>query len=61
MKNNIIEINNTTDSGIFKIDFEKTYIKLMKLIVLFYNDENYEKSFQILAEARKEVFGSLTM
>ena len=32
MKNNKIEINNTTDPGIFKSDFEKTYIKrLMKL------------------------------
>ena len=32
MKNNRIEINNTTDPGIFKSEFEKTYIKkLMKL------------------------------
>ena len=27
MKNNKIEIDNTTDPGIFKSDFEKTYIK----------------------------------
>ena len=31
MKNRQIEINNTTDPGIFKNDFEKIYIKrLMK-------------------------------
>ncbi len=60
MKNNIIEINNTTDSGIFKSDFEKNLYKKVNEINKYYstidNDENYEKSLQILAEARKEVF-----
>ena len=60
MKNNEIEINNTTDPGIFKSDFEKNLYKKINDIKKYYstinNDENYEKSLSILAEARKEVF-----
>ena len=60
MKNNEIEINNTTDPGIFKSDFEKNLYKKINEIKKYYsainNDENYEKSLSVLAEARKEVF-----
>ena len=60
MKNNEIEINNTTDPGIFKSDFEKNLYKKVNEIKKYYstinNDENYEKSLSILADTRKEVF-----
>ena len=60
MKNNKIEISNTTDPGIFKSDFEKNLYKKINEIQKYYstinNDENYEESLSILAEARKEVF-----
>ncbi len=60
MKNNKIEINNTTDPGIFKSDFEKNLYKKINEIKKYYSsidkDENYEKSLSILADARKEVF-----
>ena len=60
MKNNKIEIDNTTDPGIFKSDFEKNLYKKVNEIQKYYstinNDENYEKSLSILADARKEVF-----
>ena len=60
MKNNKIEINDTTDPGIFKNDFEKNLYKKIKEINKYYssinNDENYEKSLLILATTKKEVF-----
>ena len=60
MKNNEVEIKNTTDPGIFKTDFEKNLYKKVKEIKKYYssidNDENYEKSLSILADAKKEVF-----
>ena len=60
MKNNQIEIDNTTDPGIFKTDYEKNLYKKVNEIKKYYstinNDENYEKSLSILADARKEVF-----
>ena len=60
MKNNKIEINNTTDPGIFKSDSEKNLYKKINEIKKYYlsinNDENYEKSLSVLAEARKEIF-----
>ena len=60
IKNSDIEIDNTTDPGIFKSDFEKNLFKKINEIKKYYstinNDENYEKSLTILAEARKEVF-----
>ncbi len=60
MKNNEIEINNTTDPGIFKSDFEKNLYKKINDIKKYYstikNDENCEKSLSILAESKKEVF-----
>ena len=60
IKNNKIEINNSTDPGIFKTDFEKNLYKKVKEIKKYYssidNDENYEKSLSILAGAKNEVF-----
>ena len=60
LKNNQIEIDDTTDPGIFKSDFEKNLFKKVNEIKKYYssinNDENYEKSLSILADARKEVF-----
>ena len=60
MKNNKIEIDNTTDPGIFKSNFEQNLYKKVNEIQKYYstinNDENYEKSLSILADAKKEVF-----
>ena len=60
MKNNQIEIDNSTDPGIFKSDFEKNLYKKINEINKYYstinNNENYERSLLILAEAKKEVF-----
>ncbi len=60
MKNNEIEISNTTDPGIFKSDFEKNLYKKISEIKKYYSsindDEDYEKSLSILAETKKEVF-----
>jgi len=60
MKNNEIEINDTTDPGIFKSDYEKNLYKRINDINKYYSainsDENYEKSLAILAETKKEVF-----
>ncbi len=60
MKNKKIEMDNTTDPGIFKSDFEKNLYKKVNEINKYYstinNDENYEKSLSILANARKEIF-----
>ena len=60
MKNNKIEINDTTDPGIFKSEFEKNLYKKINDIKKYYSnvnsDENCEKSLSILAETKKEVF-----
>ena len=60
MKNNEIKINDTTDPGIFKSEFEKNLYKKINEIKKYYStinsDENFEKSLLILAETKKEVF-----
>ncbi len=60
LKNNNFEMNNTTDPGIFKNDYEKNLYKKVNEIKKYYssinNDENFEKSLSILANAKKEVF-----
>ena len=60
LKNSEIEITNTTDPGIFKTDFENNIYKKIKEIKKYYsninNDENYEQSLSILANAKKEIF-----
>ena len=60
MKNNKVEILNTTDPGIFKTDFEKNLYKKINEIKKYYlsinNDENYEESLMILSGAKREIF-----
>ena len=60
MKNKKIEINNSTDPGIFKSDFEKNLYKKIDEIKKYYsnidNDENYEQSLSMLAAVKSEVF-----
>ena len=60
IKNNKIEITNTTDPGIFKNDFEKNLYKKINEIKKYYsginNDENYEKSLLVLAGAKRDIF-----
>jgi glycyl-tRNA synthetase beta chain len=60
MKNNKIEIFNTTDPGIFKSEYEKNLFKKINEIKKYYtginNDENYENSLSILASAKNDVF-----
>ena len=60
MKNNEVEITNTTDPGIFKTDFEKNLYKKISEIKRYYSsidkDENYEQSLSILAGAKNDIF-----
>jgi glycyl-tRNA synthetase beta chain len=60
LKNNKVEITNTTDPGIFKTDFEKNLYKKISEIKKYYsridNDENFEQSLSVLAGAKNEVF-----
>ena len=60
MSSNKIEINNSTDSGIFKNDFEKNLYRKINEIKKYYsninNDENYDKSLLILAGSQREIF-----
>ena len=60
LRNNEIEITNTTDPGIFKTDIEKNLYKKINEIKKYYsninNDENYEQSLSILAGTKKEIF-----
>ncbi len=60
LKNNSIEITNSTDPGIFKSDFEKNLYKKINEIKKYYsslnNDEDYNQSLTILASTKKEVF-----
>ena len=60
LQDNEVEISSTTDPGIFKNDFEKNLYKKINEIKKYYsninNDENYDLSLSILADAKKEVF-----
>ena len=60
MKNKVVEITNSTDSGLFKNDFEKNLFFKINEIKKYYlnidHDENYEHSLTLLAGAKKEVF-----
>ena len=60
LKNSEIEMANTTDPGIFKTDIEKNLYKKINEIKKYYsninNDENYEQSLSILADAKKDIF-----
>ena len=60
LKNKSIELNDTTDPGLFINDYEKyLYTKIHEIRKYFTSvnrDENYEKSLNILASAKKEIF-----
>ena len=60
LKNQNIELLNSTDPGIFKTDFEKNLLKKINELSKYFNsinkDENYQETLIILAGARKEVF-----
>ena len=60
LKNQNIELSNSTDPGIFKTDIEKNLYKKINEIKKYYsninNDENYEQSLAILAGAKKDIF-----
>ena len=60
LKNNDLELSNTTDPGIFKNDYEKKLLKkineLRKYFTNINKDENYIESLTNLAEAKKVIF-----
>ena len=60
IKNNDIELSNTTDPGIFKNDYEKNLLKkineLRKYFANINKDENYTESLTNLAGAKKVIF-----
>ncbi len=60
MKNFKVELNDTTDPGIFKNEFEKNLFKKINDIKKYYssidNDEDYMQSLSILADTKKEIF-----
>ena len=60
MSNKKTQINDSTDPGIFKNDFEKNLYKKINEIEKYYsninNDEDYNKSLSILAGSQKEIF-----
>ena len=60
LKNNKIEIADTTDPGIFKTDFEKNLFKkideLRKYFLSNDNGENFEQSLANLTESKKVIF-----
>ena len=60
LKNKSIELNNLTDSGLFKNEYEKNLYKKIHEIRKYFTsvnrDENYENSLNILASSKKEIF-----
>jgi glycyl-tRNA synthetase beta chain len=60
IKNQKIELSNTTDPGIFKTEFEKNLFKkineLRKYFQSINKDENFEQSLAHLTESKKVVF-----
>ncbi|MDA9569157.1 glycine--tRNA ligase subunit beta [Candidatus Pelagibacter sp.] len=60
LKNSDLELSNTTDSGIFKNDYEKNLLKkineLRKYFTNINKDENYMESLTNLAGAKKVIF-----
>ena len=60
LKNNDLELSNTTDPGIFKNDYEKKLLKkineLRKYFTNINKDENYIESLTNLADAKKVIF-----
>ena len=60
LKNNDLELSNTTDPGIFKNDYEKNLLRkineLRKYFININKDENYIESLTNLAGAKKVIF-----
>jgi len=60
LKDQKIELSNTTDPGIFKTEFEENLFKkineLRKYFLNINKDENFEQSLAKLAESKKVVF-----
>ena len=60
LKDNDLELSNTTDPGIFKNDYEKNLLKkineLRKYFTNINKDENYTESLTNLAGAKKVIF-----
>ncbi len=60
IKNNNIELSNTTDSGIFKNDFEKDLYKKTNEIKKYFTGilktQNFDEALVVLSTAKKEVF-----
>ena len=60
LKNNDLELSNTTDSGIFKNEYEKNLLKkineLKKYFTNINKDEDYNESLVNLAGAKKVIF-----
>ena len=60
LKNNDLVLSNTTDSGIFKNDYEKNLLKkineLRKYFININKDEDYTESLVNLAGAKKVIF-----
>jgi len=60
LRNSDLELSNTTDSGIFKNDYEKNLLKkineLRKYFININKDENYLESLIKLAGAKKVIF-----
>ena len=60
LKNNSIEINNSTDPGLFKNKYEKNlYKKIHEIRKHFTNtrrDENYENTLNLMSLAKKEIY-----
>ena len=59
-KNNSIEINNSTDPGLFKNEYEKNLYKKINEIRKYFTstsrDENYENTLNLMSLAKKEIF-----
>ncbi|MDB9791993.1 glycine--tRNA ligase subunit beta [Candidatus Pelagibacter sp.] len=57
LKNEDLELSNTTDPGIFKNDYEKNLLKKINEIRKYFTnigkDENYKETLEILAGAKK--------
>ena len=60
IKNNSIEINNSTDPGLFKNEYEKNLYKkiheIRKYFISTRKDENYENTLNLMSLAKKEIF-----
>ena len=60
LKNNLIEINYSTDPGLFKNEYEKNLYKkiheIRKYFISTRRDENYENTLNLMSLAKKQIF-----